>query len=156
MRRSSPLEAVEHGAQPAAEIVAASGPGHRLGRAHERARGGVAEFDAPSVDGFGDCVGDPEQDRALADDVGAILGLEGRLEDVRRTERDGPAERDVGGASVDVLVHGDAAVDAGAVGVASLLVEAPHRCAHALRAHAQRPTRRREVVVRRRCRWASK
>ena len=74
----------------------------------------------------------PKQDAALAEDVGAVLRLQRRLEGVGRAQRHRPAQRIVGRLAVHVLVDGEARIDAGAIDLAALLVEPAHRGAHAL------------------------
>jgi hypothetical protein len=74
-----------------------------------------------------------EQDRPLADDVGAVLVVQCGAERVRRAEPDRPGQRPLDGPPVVVTVYRDAAVDAGAVDLCALHVEPPHRVAHPLR-----------------------
>ena len=109
-------------------------PGDRLGRVQE---GGLLRHplrDVAAVEALDDPVHGAEQDAALAVDVRLVLGLQRRLEGVGRAERHRPAERVVGRLAVDVLVDGEAGVDAGAVHFLPLHVEPAHRRSHPLRA----------------------
>ena len=90
----------------------------------------------------------PEQDRSLAEQVRNHLRLERRLERVWRAERDRPAERDVCGATVEVLLHRKAGVDARAVDLAALLVKPAHGRTHALRADRDHVDVRGELLAR--------
>ena len=101
--------------------------------------------DVAAVQALDDAVHGAEQNAALAVDVGLELRLERGLERVRRAERDRPAEREIGRAAVDVLLHREAGVDAGAVDVLALHVEPPHGGAHALGAHRHDVDVRREL-----------
>ena len=92
--------------------------------------------DVAAVEALDDAVDGAEEDAALAVDVGLELGLQRRLEGVGRADGHRPAEGDVGRAAVDVLLDGEAAVDAGAVDFLALHVEAAHGRAHALGADA--------------------
>jgi hypothetical protein len=86
-----------------------------------------------------------EQDAALAVDVRLVFALERGLERVGRAERHRPAERDVRRAAVDVLLHREAGVDAGAVHFLTLHVQAAHARPHALRADTDHVDVRREL-----------
>jgi hypothetical protein len=97
------------------------------------------------VEALDDAVDGAEQDGPFTHDVGVVLALECRTEGVRRAERDRPAERAVGGLAVRVGVHGETAVDAGAVDLRALFVEAAHGVAHALGAHGDHPVSGREL-----------
>ena len=110
-------------------------PRDRLARVQERVFTAHAFRDVAAVERLDHAVHRAEQDAALAEDVRLVLALERRLERVRRAERHRPAERDVRRAPVDVLLHREARVDAGAVHLFALYVQAPHARPHALRAH---------------------
>ena len=92
--------------------------GDGLGGVDEGRSCGSCLADEAAVEALDDAVHGAEQDAALAEDVGLVLGLERGLEGVRRADRDRPAERVVGGPAVDVLLDGEAGVDAGAVDLA--------------------------------------
>ena len=67
-----------------------------------------------------------KQDAPLAEQVGDDLRFQSCLERVGRTQRNRPRKCDVGGASIEVLLDGEARVDAGAVHLASLFVQPAH------------------------------
>src|SRR5712692_2956432 len=90
-----------------------------------------------------------EQDRSFAEQVRNHLRLQRRPERIGRAERDRPAERDVGGATVEVLLHREARVDAGAVDLAALLVQPAYGRTHALRADRDHVDVGRELLARR-------
>ena len=87
----------------------------------------------------------PEEDAALSVDIGKVFLFQRGLKREGRPEGDGPAKGVVGGLVVDVLLNGDACVDARAVDFAALFVEAAHRRTHAFGAHGD------DVDVRRKC-----
>mmetsp|Transcript_21519 Transcript_21519/g.85568 ORF Transcript_21519/g.85568 Transcript_21519/m.85568 type:complete len:782 (-) Transcript_21519:50-2395(-) len=103
----------------------------RLARPLEGRLGRRALRDVPSEQRLDDAVDAAEQDAALAVDVRLVLVGERRLEQKRRPQGDAPAERDVGRRAGHVLVDAERRVDAGAVDVLALLVQSPHRRAHA-------------------------
>mmetsp|Transcript_21569 Transcript_21569/g.43585 ORF Transcript_21569/g.43585 Transcript_21569/m.43585 type:complete len:552 (+) Transcript_21569:94-1749(+) len=85
-----------------------------------------------AVEGLDNAVDGAEEDAALAVDVGLVLGGEGGLEHEGGSEGDSPAEGEVGGLAGLVLVDGEGGVDAGAVDLLALLVEAADGGSHAL------------------------
>src|SRR5207248_1390736 len=87
----------------------------------------------PAVETLDDAPHGTKEDPAFAVDVRAVLRDERRPERVRGTEADGPREGDVGRASIDVLLDGEAAIDPGSVDLASLFVQTPDGRSHALR-----------------------
>ena len=56
------------------------------------------------------------------------------MEGPRGTEGDGPTERNIGGAAVNVLVNCKTGINAGTVDLFALLIEAAHRWPHTFRA----------------------
>ena len=95
---------------PCLEIVREIGPVIDSHGVQERVVVAHALFPVAAVQALDHAVHGAEQDAALAVDVALVLGLERRHERVGRAEADRPAEREVGGAAVDVLVHGEAAL----------------------------------------------
>ena len=89
----------------------------------------------PPVEALANPVDCTEKDAALAKDVRLVFEFERRLEGAGRAEGDCPGQGVIGGLPVDVLMNGEAAINPGAVDVAALLVEPPHRRPHPLRAH---------------------
>eukprot|EP00962_Isochrysis_galbana_P023636 scaffold7147_cov130-Isochrysis_galbana.AAC.9 len=106
--------------------------GDHFSRVLEGLLGRHAQRLVPPEERLDDSVHGPEQDAALAKDVGAELGRECRLEDVRRADANSPGQGALGGPAGGVLVHGEGGIDARPVDLAPELVQPPHRRAHAL------------------------
>src|ERR1700741_2317304 len=113
----------------------ADGAGDAPGRVEK----GVIRLSAmsaePAVEALADPVNRTEQDAAFAGNVRLVLEFERRLEGTGRTETDGPCQGIVGRLAVDVLMHSKAAINPGAVDLATLLIEPSDRWSHPLRTH---------------------
>mmetsp|Transcript_5044 Transcript_5044/g.11504 ORF Transcript_5044/g.11504 Transcript_5044/m.11504 type:complete len:533 (+) Transcript_5044:296-1894(+) len=102
-----------------------NGVRERILRRHSLAR-------VAAVQALDESVHAAEQNAALAVDVALVLALERGEEGKRRADAHRPSERNVRGGARRILVHGKRRVDARAVHLLALLVEAAHRRPHAL------------------------